>query len=98
VASEVAKPAAVASFAIVVGLAPLCPVERDRHDHVPHHEFVEVHEPNTWIASGSSSNVPLDWMSNSSLDAADVAIRPAYLRQAEIAAMPSTSVITIKRR
>jgi hypothetical protein len=90
-------------FAFLVGLAPLCPALEHKNaaavvHEAPRGEPIEAHPPvmisvNASGPSSSSDDVPLTWMNNSTLDAADVAIRNGFQRQAaqtRIAAMSSS--------
>ena len=99
--ADMTKAGCVTSFALAVGLAPLCPVQHLRvsiheHEHVPHHEFVDTQPVISMSAfvSSSSSGDPTTWQNSSMFDAADVAIRGhRALRDAQtrIAGMSSTS-------
>lgn len=100
--ADITKAGCVTSFALAVGLAPLCPVQHHavsihEHDHLPHHDFAEMRPALSLSVAGSSSSSsgdPMTWQNSSMFDADDVAIRRhRALRDAQtrIAGMSSTS-------
>ena len=105
-AVEAVKPT-VTSLALTASLGALCPVPPRReiaiheHEHVPHHDLVEIRPAVAFGVGGSpsSSGDPMTWQNGSVNDAAMIAIRrhhalrAAHARIAASMSMGSPAVL-----